>query len=113
MDDRRQFPRIPFTDLVMVQMSDKPEAILGRSADLSARGISLQCELPLWPGQRCLVEFKLPIKKRLEKFTLKCEAWHCGHAEDGSSYRIGMLFVEENAQKKFRAIEQYIQSVPA
>lgn len=108
VDNRRLQPRIPFFETVRIKRPDKAEAALGNSVDLSTDGISVHCDMPLWPGQCCLMEFNLPIERQTRKIIVEGEAWHCGLGVDIRGYRIGLLFVEIDSEYS-RLIKKYIQ----
>lgn len=108
VDNRRLELRIPFYETVRIKRPDKAEAALGNSVDLSADGISVHCDMPLWPGKRCLIEFDLPTKQQTRIIVVECESWHCGLSVDFRGYRIGLLFVEIDSEYS-RLIKEYIQ----
>ena len=95
LDKGRVHPRIPFFETVYLKRPDKAEVACNSSVDLSTLGIALNTDSPLWPGQRCGIEFDVGCAGNVaRKIIVNCEAWHCGYSEDLRGYRVGLMFLD-------------------
>jgi hypothetical protein len=107
VNERRQFARIPFFETIPIENADKEVVNYGYSLDLSAHGIGIKSDVPLRPQQDCLIEFALRFKNKICHIMARCEILNCGVAGDFRGYRIGLSFVDMQADDA-ESIAQFI-----
>jgi c-di-GMP-binding flagellar brake protein YcgR len=71
--------------------TDSQETMIGRTADVSAHGVSVTLPAPLQPGQACQVSFDVFVDGKLTTIKTRSKALYC--VLSNGEFKVGFQFV--------------------